>query len=257
MSRRIVNALGRQEALFALTTALARAERLIYIETPAIDVEAIDADGAGVTWLTTFTAQLTAKPALRVALCVPLELLPGTPSPLKWVRNELWHQALDRLLSAAGDRIAVFSPGAGPFSFARFASTVVVIDDVWAMVGNTHLWRRGLSFDSSVAVTVFDETNAFSRSTAISAFRIQLAANRLGLTVTQIPLVSREFVESLQRLAAGGGAGRLALGSIPRAPASDAPTESDLRLWNRDGSKSGDADLGAWLTTIFQYVTNS
>ena len=92
------------------------------------------------------------------------------------------------------DRITVFSPGAGPFSFARLDSTVVVIDDVWAMVGNTHLWRRGLSFDSSLAVTVFDETNTFSRSTTIAAFRVQLAADRLGLPAAQIPFTSREFV---------------------------------------------------------------
>ena len=198
-----------------------------------------------------------AKPALRVALCVPRELLPGTPAPLKWVRSEVWHQALDQLLAKAGDRIAIFSPGAGPFSFARLASTVVVIDDVWAMVGNTHLWRRGLSFDSSLAVTVFDETNTFSRATTIAAFRTQLAADRLGFTAVQVPLGSHEFVESLRRLTAGGGAGRLAVGALARAPVGERPTESDLRLWNRDGSLSGDADLGAWLAAISQYVTTT
>src|SRR6185295_9257755 len=193
-----------------------------------------------VTWLATLTARLTARPALRVALCVPRELLPGTPIPLKWVRNELWHRALDELLTAAGDRVVVFSPGAGPFSAPRFASTVVVVDDVWALVGSTHLWRRGLSFDSSLAVAVFDEVNTFSVGAAIRAFRVQLAADRLGLAAPQVPLAGREFFESLQRLVAGGGNGRLALGSIARAPAGDRPSDTDLKLWNRDGSISGD-----------------
>ena len=82
--RRILNALGRQEALFALDAAIGRAERLIYIETPAIDGEAIDADGANLAWLDTLTTRLGARPGLHVGvpLCVPRELLPGTPPPL-------------------------------------------------------------------------------------------------------------------------------------------------------------------------------
>ena len=205
--RRILNALGRQEALFALDAAIGRAERLIYIETPALDGEAIDADGASLAWLDTLIARLGARPGLHVALCVPRELLPGTPPPLSWVRNDGWHQTLPRLLDAGGDRIAVFSPGAGPFSHVRMASTVVVIDDVWALVGNTHLSRRGLLFDSSLAVAVFDEANLFGRGTAVSAFRVQLAADQLGVLNTQIPLVGHELVASVRRLAEGGGQG--------------------------------------------------
>jgi hypothetical protein len=254
--RRILNALGRQEALFALNAAIARAERLIYLETPAIDGEAVDADGANLSWLDTLTARLEAQPGLHVALCVPRELLPGTPAPLNWVRNECWHTALADLLDAGGDRVAVFSPGAGPYSHVRMASTVVVVDDVWALVGNTHLWRRGLSFDSSLAVAVFDEANLFGRGASVSAFRIQLAADRLGVANSQIPLVGHEFVGSLRRLADGGGAGRLALGAIPRAPVADRPTETDMLLWNRDGSRSADTDLLLeWLTLMEGYAS--
>jgi hypothetical protein len=254
--RRVLNALGRQEALFALNAAIARAERLIYIETPAIDSEAVDADGAQLAWLDTLTARLTARPGLHVALCVPRELLPGTPAPSNWVRNECWHAALAELLEAGGGRVAVFSPGAGPFSHVRMASTVVVVDDVWALVGNTHLWRRGLSFDSSLAVAVFDEANLFGRGAAVSAFRVQLAADRLGVANTQIPLVGHEFVGSLRRLADGGGAGRLALGAIPRASVLERPTATDMLLWNRDGSLSADTDLLLeWLTLVEGYAS--
>ena len=249
--RRILNGLGRQEALFALDAAIGRAERLIYIETPAIDGEAIDADGAQLAWLDTLIARLDARPGLHAALCVPRELLPGTPAPLSWVRNELWHSALARLLPAGGDRLAVFSPGAGPFSHVRMASTVVIVDDVWALVGGTHLWRRGLSFDSSLAVAVFDEANRFGRGASVSAFRQQLAADRLSVANTQIPLVAHEFVGSIRRLVEGGGAGRLALGAIPRARTGERPSETDMLLWNRDGSVSGDTDLVLdWLTQI-------
>lgn len=254
--RRVLNALGRQEALFALDAAIGRAERLIYIETPAIDGEAIDADGANLSWLDTLIARLGARPGLHVALCMPRELLPGTPPPLAWVRNDRWHQALPRLLDAGGDRVAVFSPGAGPFSHVRLASTVVVIDDVWALVGNTHLWRRGLSFDSSLAAAVFDEANLFGRGAAVSALRVQLAADRLGVLNTQIPLVGHEFVASIRRLAEGGGAGRLAPGAIPRAPASETPTATDLLLWNPDGSVSSDFELDGWLAAAAAHMTS-
>lgn len=236
--RRILNALGRQEALFALNAAIARAERLVYIETPAFDGEPVNADGASLAWLDTLVDRLETRPGLHVALCVPRELLPGTPAPLAWVRAALWQAALARLAEAAGDRLAVFSPGAGPFSHVRMASTVVVVDDVWALVGNTHLWRRGLSFDSSLAVAVFDEANLFGRGAAVSAFRTQLAADRLGVANTQLPLIGHEFVASLRRLAEGGGAGRLAPGAIVPSPGADAPSPNDAALWNPDGSKA-------------------
>jgi hypothetical protein len=253
--RRILNALSRQETLFALDAATRRAERLIYIETPAIDGEAIDADGVNLAWLDTLIDRLEARAGLHVALCVPRELLPGTPPPLSWVRNDRWQQVLPRLIEAGGERVAVFSPGAGPFSHVRMASTVVVIDDVWALVGNTHLSRRGLSFDSSLAVAVFDEANLFGRGTAISAFRVQLAADRLGVLNTQIPLVGHEFVAAIRRLAEGGGAGRIALGAIPRAPANETPTATDLLLWNPDGSVSSDFELNGWLAAAAAHIT--
>ncbi|QIG52133.1 hypothetical protein G5V57_33205 [Nordella sp. HKS 07] len=253
--RRILNALGRQEALFALNAAIGRAERLIYIETPAIDGESVDADGANLAWLDTLIARLGARPGLQVALCVPRALLPGTPQPLTWVRNELWQQALARLVKDNGDRVAVFSPGAGPYSHVRMASTVVVVDDVWALVGNTHLWRRGLSFDSSLAVAVFDEINRFGRGQVVSAFRQLLAADRLGVAITQVPLVGHEFVGSIKRLTEGGGAGRLALGAIPRAPVAERPTETDMVLWNRDGSVFDVLGLESWLAGIAVHVT--
>jgi hypothetical protein len=130
-----------------------------------------------------------------------------------------------------------------------------VVDDVWALVGNTHLWRRGLSFDSSLAVVVYDEANLFGRGTAVSAFRVQLAADRLGVLNTQIPLVGHEFVATVRRLAEGGGAGRLALGAIPRAPSSETPTATDLKLWNPDGSVSSDFDLEGWLAAAAAHMT--
>ena len=149
--------------------------------------------------------------------------------------------------------MAVFSPGAGPFSHVRMASTVVVIDDVWALVGNTHLWRRGLSFDSSLAVAVFDEANLFGRGTAVSAYRVQLAADRVGVLNTQIPLVGHEFVASIKRLAEG----RLALGAIARAPSTEAPTATDLLLWNPYGSVSSDFELDGWLAAAAAHMTTA
>jgi hypothetical protein len=70
---------------------------------------------------------------------------------------------------------------------------------------------------------------------------------------TQIPLVGHEFVATVRGLAEGGGAGRLALGAIPRAPASETPTATDLLLWNPDGSVSSDFD--GWLAAAAAHMT--
>ena len=87
-------------------------------------------------------------------------------------------------------------------------------------------------------MAVFDEANLFGRGAALSAFRTQLAADRLGVANTQVPLVGHEFVATLRRLAEGGGAGRLASGAIIPSPGAEAPSPDDSGLWNPDGSKA-------------------
>lgn len=59
--------------------------------------------------------------------------------------------------------VARSSPAADPGRSRSLASTTVVIDDAETLTGTTHLWRRGLSFDSPFAAAVFDAALAPGR----------------------------------------------------------------------------------------------
>jgi hypothetical protein len=172
---------------------------------------------------------------LRVVLCVPTLLAPGTPKRLQGIRDECLMVALAALRAVATDRVAVFSPGADTGRAMRFASTSVVVDDAFALTGTTHLWRRGLSWDSSLAASVFDERLVDGRPQDVRAFRLQLVADRLGIPVARVPADASELVKAIRDLDARG-AERLSASPITR-PAPK-PANADIDIWNPDGSKT-------------------
>jgi hypothetical protein len=144
--------------------------------------------------------------------------------------------AVDAIRAAATDRFALFSPGAGADRAIRFASTSVVIDDAIALTGTTHLSRRGLSWDSSLAAAVFDEQLTDGRPRDVLGFRIRLLADRLGIPVNRVPDDPAELVKAIRDLDSRGSE-RLSATKIAR-PATK-PQNADIDAWNPDGSKSG------------------
>jgi hypothetical protein len=166
----------------------------------------------------------------------------SVPKALQRIRDAEARRALDRL--ADGDRkqrVAVFSPSAGPGRSLKVATTAVIIDDSWAMVGTTHLWRRGLSFDSSYAVTVFDDRLEAGRPQEVLNFRRQLCADRLGVSLGQVPDDPTDLVDGVRALITRGGFGRLVAERI--RPPAEAPTTAlpastftEADIWNPDGS---------------------
>jgi hypothetical protein len=171
-----------------------------------------------------------------VVLCVPTLLLPGSPAMLQAVRDHCLMDAVDAIRTAATDRFAVFSPGAGEGRSIRFASTSVVIDDSFALTGTTHLWRRGLTWDSSLAAAVFDERLTDGRSQDVRNFRIQLLADRLGIATTRVPEDPAELVKAIRALD-DRGSDRLSTVQIVRP--SPTPAGGDIDTWNADGTLSG------------------
>jgi hypothetical protein len=176
------------------------------------------------------------RKGLRVALCVPSYLTAGAPRRLQEVRDHCLLDAVDAMRAASSDRFAIFSPGAGGGRVIRFASTAVVVDDAIAITGTTHLWRRGLTWDSSVAAAVFDERLIDGRPQDVRAFRIQLLADRLGIPTTRVPDDPAELVAAIRALD-DRGSDRLSARSIPRP--SPAPPNGDIDIWNPDGTASG------------------
>ncbi len=238
--RFLAAARGAREGATALRRAIERAEDFIYIETPALDDLSFGESGDPMHLLDVLLNRMADRPGLRVLVCVPVFFDAGLPKAFQRVRDQLTRAALDRLASPTRQlRVAVFSPSAGPGRTLKLATTTVIVDDAWAIVGTTHLWRRGLSYDSSYAVTMFDDRVEEGRPQEILAFRRQLCADRLGVSLNDLPDHPADVVAAARALVARGGFGRLAAERlrppVPEAPTADgAFTEADV--WNPDGS---------------------
>jgi hypothetical protein len=242
LDRRIQSsAYGSREALNALIAAIGRAQDLVYIETPELDNLAIEsgdgkpAQAENLAWWQTLIDRMTACIGLRVVLCVPTLPAQGSPDKLRQVRDQCLLAALAAMRAAHLGRFAVFSPGVGGGRSLRLASTSVVIDDAWALTGSTHLSRRGLSWDSSVAAVVFDENLTGGRPTDVLNFRNALLADRLGIPLAAVPFDPSELVRAINDLDAHGSS-RLSAGAIVPPPTPIGST--DVNVWNPDGSRA-------------------
>jgi hypothetical protein len=245
MRRKDIATSGAREGADALYSALGRAQDLVYIETPALDLHDAGADTSDPLAdaeeranahlprhpIGALVARLGANPRLHAILCVPIR-------PWAAVAPLAHEDARDRLLTTAllalgdfGERVVVFAPAAGAGRSMRLASTVVVVDDCWAMVGTTHLWRRGLAYDASLAVAVFDPALVEGRPAAITSFRKQSLADRLGVAPGELPLDPPDLVAWIRKVREVGGLGRLAV----RRRVSNARTGPELHNPGTDG----------------------
>jgi hypothetical protein len=248
--RMLAAARGLREGATSMCAAIARAEDFVYLETPAFDDLIVGAIDDELSVYETLRERMDQRPGLQVVLCLPVHLLPGMPNGYIAVRNKFLTRAVADLRTSGkhAPRIAVFSPSAGPGRTLRLASTSLIVDDAYALTGTTHGSRRGLSFDSSLAVAVFDETLENGRPAEIRRFRRALLCGRLGLTPNALPEDPADLVAAIQTLATRGGGTRLATDHIvaPIPP----PTETDAEIWDRDGSLQAGFDPVAWLTGL-------
>lgn len=239
---------GYREAATALTAAFDRAQDFVYIETPAVDGMALGTGSAQLGPWQALVDRAGANPMLRILFCLPTELSPGAPAKLQRVRDKGVLSALAALRSAAGERLAVFNPVTGPGRSLHLDATSVVVDDAWALTGGTHLWRRGMSFDSSLAVTVFDERLTAGRPAEVVAFRRALIAGRLGLPPDLLPEDPAELVRAVRTLSERGGGLRLSPTTLT-APDPN-PSDLDVDVWNPDGSPTSSFDAMGWIAGL-------
>src|SRR6266487_913970 len=77
-----------------------------------------------------------------------------------------------RILGLPAERVVAFHPVGFPGRPSRLESSVVIVDDVWAMVGSSTFRRRGLTFDGGIfflmirlhpSSTLFPDTALFRR----------------------------------------------------------------------------------------------
>lgn len=237
---------GAIQAAVALQAAIARAEDFVYIETPAID--ALTAGAGAVDLVKALTDRLALRPNLIVLLCVPERFLPGQPAKLEAIRKSGIRAALKTLSDKAPGNVALFTPTAGLGRRLHMASTTVIVDDAFLLTGTTHLWRRGLTFDSSLAVSLFDDTLAVGRPATVRAARLQLIADRLGLPVNFSPTDAAHVLDAVRRLDAAGGLRRVVPGAY--TPAAEATVPAELLAWNPDGRPGGTSDWYLYFVDI-------
>ena len=241
---------GAREGLVALHAAIGRAERLIYLETPCLEDADVGPDGDKLNIVDALETRLASHPALHVVICTSARYSPFLPKRPAQLRRERTRVAIDKLSAGAPGRVISFVTNAGPHRSLRLASSVAVIDDAFAMLGRTHFWRRGLSFDISLSAAVFDEALSQGRPAALRAFRTALLAGRLGVDVAAIPVEGDDLTRAITQLVARGGLGRLSTQDL--AVQDFNMTDPEAQFWNPDGSTYGATLLNptSWFDTL-------
>jgi hypothetical protein len=219
---------GRRDAQWALQSAIQTARHFIYIETPGFCSTAHASGSPAATLkpyaadlIATLTAQLAKMPGLRVLVCVNKnpDFAPGYEGMASSeVQDRL--SIVQSLGAAAASpptaaQFALFHPIGFPGRFARVETSVVIIDDLWTMIGGCSFRRRGLTFDGSSDLVFTDTLLENGRSPAIRDFRRGLMANRLGIPAdsTQASYVALNEAATafgvIRDALAGGGLGKI------------------------------------------------
>jgi phosphatidylserine/phosphatidylglycerophosphate/cardiolipin synthase-like enzyme len=162
--------------------AVRRARRLIYLEDQYLWSEEVGRH---------FSAALREKPELRLICVIPI--VPDVDGALA-LPPQLYGRklAMDLLLDAAPDRVALFGL-TSPTGYPVYVhSKVCIIDDVWASVGSDNFNRRSWSSDSEIACAVQDVRVAehggpAPRDAFALRLRRELVGEHLGIDAEDVP----------------------------------------------------------------------
>jgi phosphatidylserine/phosphatidylglycerophosphate/cardiolipin synthase-like enzyme len=173
---------GERSIALANTKAVAEARRLIYVEDQYFWSEQVGNH---------FATALAQNPKLRLVVVLPIS--PDLERPIGQMPMLYGRAlALDPVLAAGGDRVAVFglTNDAGLPIYVH--SKVCIIDDRWASVGSDNLNRRSWTSDSEIACAIMDErVDDDSRPAPDDAFapalRRLLVGEHLGCHADEVP----------------------------------------------------------------------
>jgi len=221
---------GSQGFARAAAAAIKRAEDFIWLQTPAFDNESFTDGDSEIHILKTLTDRLKANPALHCLIVIPEKYLPKRNTKLKTIRKSAINAAIKELEDTAGSRVAVVTPTAYSGRAFHMAATTLIVDDVVMFTGGTHMWRRGLGFDSSLAASVFDETLTNGKPETVYNARQVLATNLLGVNASLVPQTPSELVAAAQALNAKGGFTRVNPSAFKAAV--DSTSAAEKAIWN-------------------------
>ena len=173
---------GERSVAHANTTAVAHARRLVYLEDQYLWSEEVGRH---------FGKALRENSELRLIAVIPM--VPDEDGAVT-LPPQLYGRklAMDLLLEAGGDRVAVYGLTSEAGYPIYVHAKVCVIDDVWASVGSDNFNRRSWSSDSEIACAVQDvrggdrEAPSPGDSFALR-LRRELVAEHLGVSPEDVP----------------------------------------------------------------------
>jgi hypothetical protein len=184
---------GQRDAMWSLARAVTEAREYVWIESPTFLHTAYGAGATADPNLFDLTALLRARvvanPLLKVMICVPRQpdFAAGKPPFVRAAYRDR-KAALEDLISADPDRVAAFHPIGFPGRDSVGRSTIVLVDDAYAMVGTSHWRRRGMTFDGGCDVALLDRRlNDRGSGATLAEFRQSLMASRLGIPTATTP----------------------------------------------------------------------
>ncbi len=230
---------GSRDALHALHRAFGQARELVYIESPQF------AATGTVDLVSVLATRMQEMPSLRVVICLP-RAGDFDPAYRSWVRQSISARstAVATLEAAGPGRVAVFHPKGFPGRAAAIRTTSVIVDDAWALVGTSHLRRRGMTFDGAADIVSIPYALEDARAARLAAFRRELMMRKLGLEPTlaaalQTPQWARlaemrSAFDAFRDLLDQGGAGLVA--PLWQGPTDGAIPPADDDVADPDGS---------------------
>ena len=175
---------GERSIVLGNSKAMSHARSLIYVEDQYLWGEEVGEH---------FATVLRQQPGLRLVIVLPaVPDVDGTLERNAQLSGRL--MALERILEAGGDRVAVFSLTNSAGLPVYVHSKVCIIDDRWASVGSDNFNRRSWSSDSEIACTVMDErTDGLGPHDPVPAdgfplrLRRMLCGEHLGIPAEEVP----------------------------------------------------------------------
>ena len=173
---------GERSVAHGNTKAVRHARHLVYLEDQYLWSEEVGRH---------FAAALRDNPGLRLVAVIPmLPDMDGAVSlPAQLYGRRL---AMDHLLDAGGDRVAVYGLTSEAGYPVYVHAKVCVIDDVWASAGSDNFNRRSWSSDSEIACAVQDtrvegRDGPAPRDAFALRLRRELVGEHVGLDPDDVP----------------------------------------------------------------------
>jgi phosphatidylserine/phosphatidylglycerophosphate/cardiolipin synthase-like enzyme len=138
---------GERSIAHAYRKVLARARRLIYVEDQYLWAPFV---------ANLLAAALRENPDLHVIAVVPR--FPDKDGAARWPSLVGREQAIRLCRAAGGERFAIYDLENAEGTPIYVHAKVVVVDDVWAMIGSDNLNRRSWTHDSELSCAVLDDT---------------------------------------------------------------------------------------------------